>query len=428
MWFKLANAKFTNHLGNIDKLSNSWPITYDLSFGLSRGESKFTVTKGESITITLIISEGFTYNDDLTVTIGGNTSTITPNINGNEISFTLADVAGPVTIKASATKQSSGGDNPGDGEVTPTNYTITYKYMCNGSPIKSQTTQTVDANSTQTFSTSDSRAQVSGYTCISVEPSGQQTINSNITVIYYYSINPESGSIQLTPSNAAFTTTDYHLAATNPGGPLVTSTQGTKGVMAWDIPAKALVTLTCSPNGNYGMAMTNSDGTKALETLVNSSVAVDGQNGTYTFSPVLEASRLYVSTTKFVSANYVILNDEELKQYDFNVTFEFTSDKANGKYINTSQTVGTDVKFADMGNNQYAISNTIPANSVITLNVKTGGSYGMCIADENGKVLQNKPSGQADADGNIVFDKQSVPCKLWVSITKYNKATYKLGG
>lgn len=52
----------------------------------------------------------------------------------------------------------------------------------------------------------------------------------------------------------------------------------------------------------------------------------------------------------------------------------------------------------------------------------------MCIADVNGKVLQNNPSGNADASGNIVFNKQSVPCKLWVSMTKFNKATYKLGG
>lgn len=242
-------------------------------------------------------------------------------------------------------------------------------------------------------------------------------------------VNPPSGTtVNLTSSNAVFTTTDYHLAAMNPGGSLVTSTQGTKGVMAWDIPAKALVTLTCSANGNYGMAMTNSDGTMVKETLVNSSVAIDGQNGTYTFSPVLEASRLYVSTTKFVSASYVVLSDEELKQYDFNIMLEFTSDKTEGKYINTTQTVGSDVQFATMNGTQYAISQTIPANSVITLNVKTGGSYGMCIADENGKVLQNNPSGKADASGNIVFDKQSVPCKLWVSMTKFNKATYKLGG
>lgn len=239
-------------------------------------------------------------------------------------------------------------------------------------------------------------------------------------------VNPPSGStVQLTSSNAVFTTTDYHLAAMISGGPLVTSTQGTRGVMAWDIPAKALVTLTCSPNGNYGMAMTNSDGTLVLEAILNSTVATDG-NGTYTFSPVLEASRLYVSTTKFVSASYVILSDEELTQYDFNVMLEFTSE--TGKYINTSQTVGSDVELADMGGTRYGISETIPANSIITLNVKTGGNYGMCIADTNGKVLQNNPSANADTDGNIVFDKQSVPCKLWVSITKFNKATYKLGG
>ena len=326
-----------------------------------------------------------------------------------------------------------GGGGSG-GSTTPTNVTFTINPTPSNATVKltaSGYTQSGNSITVLSGTKVNYTVSASGYT----SKSGSKTVSytQSLGVVLNAEgstpVNPPSGTtVQLTSSNAVFTTTDYHLAAMISGGSLVTSTQGTKGVMAWDIPAKALVTLTCSPNGNYGMAMTNSDGTVVKETLLNSTVALDGQNGTYTFSPVAEASKLYVSTTKFVSASYVILSDEELTQYDFNITLDFTSETAEGKYINTTQTGGNDVQFATMNGTRYGISQTIPANSIITLNVKTGGNYGMCIADTNGKVLQNNPSANADADGNIVFDKQSVPCKLWVSMTKFNKAIYKLGG
>ena len=432
MWFKLAKATFKDghHLGPMSKLSNQVQIEYEIE-GFDADTTSVSKKNENTTTIILTLKDNYTYTHNTSnVTVVSNFVSVsgTPSYNSSTKKLTIV-LTKPTEQDSYSIKITVSGAKYTPPTVEPTQtYKITYKYMSDSTKLQNETEEQVPAGTKKTFSIQNAPS-FTNYTCTSVDPSGEKTIDKDTTVTYNYTANAASGTtVQLTSSKAVFTTTEYHLAATNPGGPLVTSTQGTKGVMAWDIPAKALVTLTCSPNGNYGMAMTNSDGTVALETLVNSSVAINEQNGTYTFSPVLEASRLYVSTTKFVSASYVILTDEELKQYEFNVTFEFTSNRDDAKYINTSQTVGTDVKFADMGGTQYAISNIIPANSVITLNVKSGGNYGMCIADENGKVLQNKPSNQANADGNIIFDKQSVPCKLWVSMTKYNKATYKLGG
>lgn len=238
-----------------------------------------------------------------------------------------------------------------------------------------------------------------------------------------------SGTIyNLTTSNAnpAYADTSNHLIDSQVAGQLLAkSNVGTKGILGWDIPQYALVTLTVSSGGNYGMALTDSSDI-VIEGFKNSAVATSG-NGTYTFSPLLvKNGRLYVSTTKFVSASYVVLSEEELGGYDFSIQMEYTSEV--GKYISSSQTAGTEVKLAEMGGVYYMYSTLLPANSTVTLNVKTGGSYGMCLADANNKVLESKPSAQADANGNIVFSKQTVPYRLWVSKTKYNSAKYTMGG
>lgn len=79
----------------------------------------------------------------------------------------------PVTLV-----QESGGE---------TKYTITYKYMSGSTSIKTQTTEQVTAGTVMTFSASGAPS-VSGYVCTSVSPSGSQTINSDTTVTYYYTV------------------------------------------------------------------------------------------------------------------------------------------------------------------------------------------------------------------------------------------------
>ena len=224
-------------------------------------------------------------------------------------------------------------------------------------------------------------------------------------------------------TNPAYNDVANHLNhAQTAGTALSKSNVGTKGIYGWDIPAQARVTLTVSGGGNYGMAITDTNDI-VLEALNNHTIAPNaGEQGTYTFSPVVAASRFYVSTTKFVSASYKI--EEEMAEDDFTVMIAETSEV--GSYISASQKVGSPVQIATMGGTYYMVSQTIPANTTTTLNVKTGGSYGMCIADLDGIVLESKPSSTADADGNIVFSKQTVPYRLWVSKTKYNSAKYSL--
>lgn len=86
-------------------------------------------------------------------------------------------------------------------------YTITYKFMCGSTEIRSSTTETVNKGTQKTFSTSEAPTIV-GYTVSSVSPSGLQTINSDITVIYSYE------------SSTAFATKGpYNLfTTTNPAG------------------------------------------------------------------------------------------------------------------------------------------------------------------------------------------------------------------
>ena len=405
MIITLKGANFAN--SNIGTLS-TWTISRVLGDGATY-EGVTYVDKNAAFNATVTIADGYEIGAaGVTVTMGGVGQNGVVTVNGNVITIAIASVTGNVVIKV-PTKV------VGVEPEAPVQYTLTID------PTPSDATVTIDGSSRKSITVNSGTSvswsvSKSGYTTQSGSWTANADETKNITLL-------EDGTVvQLTSSNATFSTTDYHLTNMTSGNPLATSTQGTKGVLGWDIPANALVTLTCAPSGSYGMAITDMQDI-VVESFVNSSVAVDGQNGTYVFTPVLENAKLYVSTTKFVSASYKILSSEELKEYSFNIPMVFTSEK--GTYINATQTVGNTVAFAEMSSVSYQISAEIPANTITTLNVKTGGSYGMCIADLDDKVLESKPSGKADADGNIVFSKQTVPYKLWVSTSKFNKASYK---
>lgn len=250
----------------------------------------------------------------------------------------------------------------------------------------------------------------------------------NITTGEEEIIPPTPGQVvALTADNKIYSDPENHLDATQISGmPLVKSNVGTKGIYAWDIPKYAEVSLTMSGGGNYGMALTDANDI-VIEGCKNSDVASSAEvTGTYVFSPTVAWSKLYVSTTKFKSAVYRILSEEEIANFDYPIPVTLQAD--NTKYIATSQTVGQQVKLADMSSTGYYISSLLPANSIIKIKVKTGGSYGMVLADANGNVLESKPSNQADADGYITFTPQVVPTMLYASKTKYISGTYKVGG
>ena len=262
-------------------------------------------------------------------------------------------------------------------------------------------------------------------------------ITGNVVITANATSNSSSGEddggdsgeviVALTAENKTYSDTENHLGTPQVvGSSLVKSAQGTKGIYGWDIPKYALVTVKVSGGGNYGMAITDTNDI-VIEGFTNSTVAAEaGVQGEYTFAPLLEAGKLYVSTTKFVSASYVVLKEEDLSNYAFPIKVTLQSD--NTKYISTSQTVGSAVKLADMGSTGYYISDTIPANATVKIKVVTGGNYGMVLADVNGNVLESKPSNTADSDGYITFTTQSVETKLYASKTKYTSGTYQIGG
>ena len=120
MWFKLASATFQNSLGKMSDLSNSWPVTYTLSGGISKNSCPSFVTKNNdgtqaaaAFTATFTINSGESLNY-IKAFIGGEQVGNTIE-SGNSITINANLITGPVTIEASATGSSSGTNTP----VTP---------------------------------------------------------------------------------------------------------------------------------------------------------------------------------------------------------------------------------------------------------------------------------------------------------------------
>lgn len=201
MIITLRGANFSSN--NINDMLNSYFITVqgsNLTDNLADSVDKET-NSGVSGTIT--INDGYVFDDSRTLVVKMGTQTLSGVANiaedGKSITINISQkITGNVVITV-PTKSVGGGGEPD----TPTSYTITYKYMSGSTSIKTQTTEQVPAGTTKTFSTS-SAPVINGYTVSSVSPSGQQTINSNITVTYNYTVTDEEdtptiGTITLSP-------------------------------------------------------------------------------------------------------------------------------------------------------------------------------------------------------------------------------------
>lgn len=203
MWFKLAGADFSkNNLGTMSSISSSYLIDYTGLTGMSGSPSSVSYAGSDagtskSVTVTVTITSGYTFKNGSTISAsGGKTGTVftadKDYTGGQTFTFSMAITA---NTKLIGVAEATGGSSSG-GDTTK--YTITYKYMSGSTEVKTQTTEQVTAGTTKTFSTSNAPS-VSGYTCSSVSPSGQQTINSDITVTYNYTANavnpPVSGEV-----------------------------------------------------------------------------------------------------------------------------------------------------------------------------------------------------------------------------------------
>lgn len=128
MWFKLASATFTNNLGTMSELSNSWPVSYSLSGGISKNSCPSSVAKNgagtqaaANLTVTFTLASGSTLNH-IKAFVGG--TEVASATSGTSLTIDASKITGPVTIEASATGASTGGGEP-DVPVNPPSDTFT---------------------------------------------------------------------------------------------------------------------------------------------------------------------------------------------------------------------------------------------------------------------------------------------------------------
>jgi hypothetical protein len=114
MWFKL-NTTFTQSLGTLSELSNSWSITRNLT-NYTTTSTVTSVAKGSKYSATFTLNSGCTYSSHK-VTMGGSditsNSAISFNSTSKTITITNLVVTGAVVITAVATGASSGGSGGG---------------------------------------------------------------------------------------------------------------------------------------------------------------------------------------------------------------------------------------------------------------------------------------------------------------------------
>ena len=119
MWFKL-NTTFTQSLGTLSSLSNSWSITRNLT-NFSTDSTVTSVAKNGSYSATFKLNSGCTYSSH-SVTMGGVTVTsgVTLNSAKDTLTVSISKVTGAVVITAVATGASSGGSGGGTASGTMT--------------------------------------------------------------------------------------------------------------------------------------------------------------------------------------------------------------------------------------------------------------------------------------------------------------------
>lgn len=122
MWFKL-NTTFTQSLGTLSSLSNSWSITRNLT-NFSTDSTVTSVAKDGSYSATFKLNDGCTYSSH-SVTMGGATVTSGVSYSNGTLTVSISKVTGAVVITAVATGASSGGSGGDSTDPTPDDTTRT---------------------------------------------------------------------------------------------------------------------------------------------------------------------------------------------------------------------------------------------------------------------------------------------------------------
>lgn len=180
MWFKLASATFTTHLGSMASLSNSISIKYNASgFSYTTG----TVSKdASSASLTLTLNNNWTYeHNNSNVTITGATKGTTSYSNGT-LTIPITPSSGSTfgasevsSINVTVTGAVSSGGKP----EAPTNYTFTIT----PDPISATVTLSATGYSTVSGTGSKSITVANGTTVNwSVSADGYTTRTGNWTI------------------------------------------------------------------------------------------------------------------------------------------------------------------------------------------------------------------------------------------------------
>ena len=364
MIITLKGANFG--LSNIGTLS-TWTISKVLGSGATYSGVTY-VNKDASFRATVTISDGYELGAaGVTVTMGG---TAMPSsaiaISGNTITITISSVTGNIvirvpTVNVNIDEEEEGGNTGGD----------------------------------------------------SGGDSGEPT-------------PPASGETVSLTSNAATVASTTEIVSTSQtiGQSIVYQEAGTRGILAWDIPAYAEVTLEVKGGGNYGIAICDANDI-VLEYFSNGSIAPEaGSTGTYTFGLQMIPTKLYVSTTKFNSGSYTTYTGDDLVGMELPVRISQTT---KGQYISTGQTIGSPVQLSTLSSGSYSVSDIIPANVSVKITCKetSAGGYGMALCDTAGNVLEYiKHTDTAATNNEYTFKTQNIETKLYVSVNKFVKAVY----
>ena len=280
-----------------------------------------------------------------------------------------------------------------------TKYTITYQYMCNGSSIKTATTEQVSAGTTKIFSTSSAPA-ITGYTVSSVSPTSA-TIDRDITVTYTYA---EVSKTELTLLN----TFPGQIDKSNVGTKVITGKTNTDTHTSskYLLPAGTAVTINVQVvSSASSFAITDKDDTVVEIVSVNNGPV----DGTYTFKAYSEDLYLYVSNKYLLSMTgspSTLLNLVPSESIEGHVT--------------QNNTVGSEIQFAT-GAGTKAYKYSIPAGAVVTLVHVNGGNYGFAMTNLDNIIteyVKTDPTKTATDQSTHVFNAPAQNSYLYLSASK----------
>jgi hypothetical protein len=98
MWFKLASATFSTHLGSMSSLSNSWSVTWFVSGGIIKTSCPGSVTKGGTLNATLTLNSGASLTS-----ITSSSGTLTKTVSGTTVTVKVTGISANCTIAVVAT-------------------------------------------------------------------------------------------------------------------------------------------------------------------------------------------------------------------------------------------------------------------------------------------------------------------------------------